>query len=225
MWFLHATMVYLRLGRIADARRFAQEHDALASRLSPHHHVHAVGATLLTRTVVGSWGEASRLVAGVEAASVANADTLCDMNWRGLLMSALTLARLGEEREARRLEELAATLIPPHASLGQEPAFLRLLLLRGDLDHARDVLEADPGAYVWTDVDYAPARVDGLAAVGDQAAVEAEAAPLLRAGGYGEPFALRALGRARGDRSLIELAAARFEAMGLHWHASETLLG
>ena len=46
--------------------------------------------------------------AGVEAASVANADTLCDMNWRSLLMAALALARLGDEREARRLEELAA---------------------------------------------------------------------------------------------------------------------
>ena len=61
LWFLHATMVYLRLGRIAEAHRFAEEHEALATRLSPHHHVHAVGATLLTRTVVGRWEEASRL--------------------------------------------------------------------------------------------------------------------------------------------------------------------
>ena len=222
LFFLHATMVYLRLGRIADAHRFAEEHAALASRLSPHHQVHAVGATLLTRTVVGSWAEARRLAAGVEAASIANADTLCDMNWRSLLMAALAFARLGDEREARRLEEFAAALIPPHASLGQEPAYLRLLLQRGDLDEARHVLNADPGAYVWTDVDYQPARLDGLAAVGDTAHVEAEAPPLLRAGGYGEPFALRALGRVRGDGSLVELAAARFEAMGLRWHAHET---
>ena len=75
---------------------------------------------------------------------------------------------------------------------------------------------------MWTDVDYDAARLDGLAAVGDHARIEAEAPPLLRAGGYGEPFALRALGRARGDRSLVELAAARFEAMGLQWHAGET---
>jgi len=144
------------------------------------------------------------------------------MNWRSLLMAALAFARLGDEREARRLEEFAAAIIPPHASLGQEPAYLRLLLQRGDLDEARHVLDADPGAYVWTDVDYQPARLDGLAAVGDTAHVEAEAPPLLRAGGYGEPFALRALGRVRGDGSLVELAAARFEAMGLRWHAHET---
>ena len=222
LWYLHATMVYLRLGRIAEADRFAQEHHALATRLSPHHHVHAVGATLLTRTVVGRWEEASCLAAGVEAASVANADTLCDMNWRSLLMAALALARLGDEREARRLEELAGAIVPPHASLGQEPAFLRLLLLRGDLDCAKLVLDADPGPYVWTDVDYGAARLDGLTAIGDRARLEAEAPALLRAGGYGEPFALRALGRARGDRSLTELAVSRFETMGLRWHAEET---
>ena len=39
----------------------------------------------------GRWEEASRLAARVEAASVANADTLCDMNWRSLLMAALAL--------------------------------------------------------------------------------------------------------------------------------------
>jgi hypothetical protein len=222
LWLLHATFVYLRLGRIAEAQRFAREHEAMATRLSPHLHVHAVGATLLTRTVVGRWEEASRLAAGVEAASVANADTLCDLNWRSLLMAALALARIGDEKEARRLEAFAAAVVPPHASLAQEPAFLRLLLLRGDLAAAREALDADPGPYPWTDVDYAPARVDALAAVGDRAGVEAEAEPLLRAGGFGEPFALRALGTARGDRGLIERAAARFAAMGLDWYAHDT---
>jgi hypothetical protein len=84
------------------------------------------------------------------------------------------------------------------------------------------VLKLDPGAYVFTDVDYGAARLDGLAAVGDHDQIEAEALPVLRAGGYGEPFALRALGRARGDRSLFARSAARFEAMGLRWHAEET---
>jgi hypothetical protein len=37
-----------------------------------------------------------------------------------------------------------------------------------------------------------------------------------------EPFALRALGRVRGDDSLIEQALTRFEQMGLDWHAEET---
>ena len=45
---------------------------------------------------------------------------------------------------------------------------------------------------------------------------------MLRAGGYGEPFALRALGRVRDDRALVARAEERFAAMGLEWHARET---
>jgi hypothetical protein len=60
--------------------------------------------------------------------------------------------------KARRLEEFAAAIIPPHASLGQEPALPPAAAQRGDLDEVRHVLDADPGAYVWTDVDYQPAR-------------------------------------------------------------------
>ena len=145
------------------------------------------------------------------------------MNWRSLLMAALAFARLGDEREARRLEEFAAAIIPPHASLGQEPAFLRLLLQRGDLDARQARARRRSGCPTCGPT--STTRPPGSTASPRSATtpqVEAEAPPLLRAGGYGEPFALRALGRARGDRSLVELAAARFEAMGLGWHAHET---
>ncbi len=37
-----------------------------------------------------------------------------------------------------------------------------------------------------------------------------------------EPFGLPALGQVRGDDELIRQALARFEAMGLDWHAAET---
>ena len=222
LWFLQATFAYLRTGRIAEARRFAREHEAFAARLSPHHRMHAAGAMLLLRTVTGDWDEAGRLVVEAEAAAAANRDTLCDLNWRALLMAALVVAQLGAEGEARRLETAAAQAIPAHASLAQEPALLRLVLLRDDLDEAQRLLDADPGPYVWTDVDYVPARLDGLAAVGDRGQVEAEAPFVLRAGGYGEPFALRALGRVRDDRALVARAEERFAAMGLEWHARET---
>ena len=52
--------------------------------------------------------------------------------------------------------------------------------------------------------------------------VEKEAERLLRPGTYLEPFALRALGIARADTSLVERARSGFEALGLQWHASET---
>ncbi len=44
---------------------------------------------------------------------------------------------------------------------------------------------------------------------------------MLRAGTYLEPFALRALGIVRGDEALIEQAGARFDAIGLAWHAEQ----
>ena len=39
---------------------------------------------------------------------------------------------------------------------------------------------------------------------------------------YLEPFALRALGYARGDQGSIQQAIEGFEAMGLDWHAAQT---
>jgi hypothetical protein len=52
--------------------------------------------------------------------------------------------------------------------------------------------------------------------------VEEEAALFLAETSYTHPFALRALGLVRGDRTLIEEALAGFEAQGLDWHAAET---
>ena len=45
---------------------------------------------------------------------------------------------------------------------------------------------------------------------------------MLQSGTYLEPFALRALGLVRGDEALIAQAIARFEAIGLDWHAEQT---
>jgi hypothetical protein len=59
-------------------------------------------------------------------------------------------------------------------------------------------------------------------ALGDHERIEAEAPKWLQAGTFGEPFALRALGIARGDRALLMQALERFEAMGLSWHAEQT---
>ena len=39
---------------------------------------------------------------------------------------------------------------------------------------------------------------------------------------YLRPFALRALGRVRGDEALVREALAEFEAYGLGWFAAET---
>jgi class 3 adenylate cyclase len=218
---LIASVVYLRQGRIAEGRRAAELHDRLSARLTPHHEVHAAAFLLLADTVGGDWARASGQSARAEAACAANADTPCQFNWRGLLMAALAHGQLGEDAEARRLEELAAESLTVQGPLAKEPALLRLALLRGDLETAERSLAENP-AIDFFDVDYPAARLDTLAALGDRRGVEAEAPRALHLGGYVEPFALRALGSVREDPKLLERAAARFEELGLAWRGAET---
>ena len=99
---------------------------------------------------------------------------------------------------------------------------MRLALLRGDLDEAERILELLPPGGDPFSVDNAAARLDALVALGDRDRVEEEAAPFLDGESYTRPFALRALGIVRGDKALAEQAVARFEEMGLAWHAEET---
>jgi hypothetical protein len=104
----------------------------------------------------------------------------------------------------------------------REPALLRLALARDDLDEVERILERLPASVdPWT-VDNAAARLDALVALGDRERVEKEAAPFLEGESYTRPFALRALGRVRGDRVLIDEALGRFRALGLAWQAEET---
>jgi hypothetical protein len=103
---------------------------------------------------------------------------------------------------------------------------IRLALVRGDLDQVERLLAESeaPRKTLIRSTKLAPvaARLDALAALGKQEQLEAEAPGLLRPGTYLEPFALRALGIVREDECLLDEAATRFEAMGLHWHAGET---
>ena len=63
--------------------------------------------------------------------------------------------------------------------------------------------------------------LDGLAALRDRERIEAEAPKWLHPGTFSEPFALRALGIARDDPTLLRQALARFQALGLSWHADQ----
>jgi DNA-binding SARP family transcriptional activator len=211
---LLAVMARLWVGRIADARQLAVEHDALATPLGAHNAVHAVAAHLFVATAAGDWAAARAIARRAESACEANADTPCQFNWRSLLMVALGCACLGDDREARRLEEVAAEALTIGGPLGREPALLRLAMVRSDRTAIEELLEADAGPDFW-DVGYRATRLDALALVGDVARVEAEAEEAIAVGGYVEPFALRALGVVRADSQLRADAAARFAAMGL----------
>jgi class 3 adenylate cyclase/tetratricopeptide (TPR) repeat protein len=220
--YWNAGFVYLRAGRIAHARLFAEHVDELASSMTAHDEVHAVGLLAVVESVLGEWEALRDLAARAEHASAANEDFPCQFNWRTLLVCALGLAQLDEEPQGRRLEEIGrATAIvagPPEL----EPALLRLALLRGDEEEVRRILDVLPAMGGPWGLDGAAARIDALLALGETELLEEEAAPFLGEESYTRPFALRALGISRGDASLVTQAVARFEAMGLEWRAAET---
>jgi DNA-binding SARP family transcriptional activator len=215
-----SNFTYLRAGRVAAARALSSEHRGLADRLAPHQRVHAITGSVMPELAAGDWAALAALAGPVEAAATANRDTPCQFNWRSLLMTALGRAQLGDLEEAERLERLAEELHDVGGAAAKEPALLRLALVRGDLATAERLLREAPGADAWWDFDYAAARLDAMAVLGDRAGIEREAAPALALGGYTEPFALRALGLAREEPELLGRAAQRFAAIGAVGHAS-----
>jgi hypothetical protein len=106
-----------------------------------------------------------------------------------------------------------------------DPARARLALVRGDLTRLEGLLtELDQWPLSFHGhLEGVTTRLDVLVALGRREAVEATATRLLQPGTYVEPFALRALGCVRGDATLIAQAVERFEALGLDWHAGQTL--
>ena len=109
-----------------------------------------------------------------------------------------------------------------------EPARVRLALARSDLGALERLVESrlqyrrglqSPLVPVW-----AAALLDACVALGDRERIEAEAPKWVAAGTYAEPFALRALGVARGDTTLVERGLDRFHALKLDWHADQTKL-
>jgi class 3 adenylate cyclase/tetratricopeptide (TPR) repeat protein len=220
--YWNAGFVYLRAGRIADARRFARRFDSLASSLTAHDEVHAVGLHAVVESALGEWEALRDLAVRAEKASTANKEFPCQFNWRTLLLCSLGLAQLDEEYQARRLEGIGrATAVvagPPEL----EPALLRLALLRGDEEETRRILEVLPAMGGPWGLDGAAARLDALLLLDEAEHLEEEAAPFLDEESYTRPFALRALGISRGDAALVDQAVEGFEAMGLAWRAAET---
>jgi hypothetical protein len=97
------------------------------------------------------------------------------------------------------------------------PPKIRLALARDELGGLAQLASSE---LTWPEP--ASAFLDVLAALGDRERIEAEAPRWMQQGTFAEPFALRALGIARGDRTLLRQALERFEAMQLSWHAEQT---
>jgi hypothetical protein len=217
----------LAAGRPDEAEALVREHDIVASRLSPHHEVHALGVLLFVEEALGHWDEVRRLQDRVERAVIANQDTPCVLNPRTLFSCAVACEQLGMDDEAQRLEEAAVAQGFQDGGFGfwLDPPPAQLALLRGDLGRVDALVDASGATWRWS-MDgslYALAlKLEALIALGRPGEAEEAAAGLLQPGTYLEPFALRTLGLVRGDRTLTDQAVERFEAMGLAWHAAKT---
>jgi hypothetical protein len=123
----------------------------------------------------------------------------------------------GDNTEAHRLEGKADAIGMEGYRMWFEPPRIRLALARNELTGLERLVALEP-----MEIEPPAAFLDALVALGDRERIEAEAPKRLKPRTYAEPFALRALGVARGDRKLLREAATRFQAMGLDWHADQT---
>jgi class 3 adenylate cyclase len=218
-----AVFVYLKSGRLAAAADASVQAGECAAGLTPHHRVHATAWQLLLASVSGRWGEVRACAAETERVVDANlaAGTPCVGDVCILLHCAAGNAHAGQLDEANRLAAKAD-------GLGMEggrwyhgwfdPPRIRLALARHETGGLAE-LTAAGFDWEWEPVS---TYLDALAALGDRARIEAEAPAWLQPGTFAEPFALRALGIARGKESLLRQAAERFDALGLSWHADQT---
>jgi class 3 adenylate cyclase len=222
----HIALIYmfglpacLATGRFKEARRISKAHDEVTHNLTPHHRLHAVRLLINVEQAGGFWDAARKLTSRAESAVAANIATPCASNVWSLLGCALANVHLGNDQEARRLERSAEDLGMEGYSF--DASYVEIAIARGDLAEVeRRLTEWSPDGFL--DIFGLIARLNALVALERRAEIVAEAPAMLKPKTYLEPFALRALGYARGDHGLIQQAVERFEAMGLDWHAAKT---
>jgi hypothetical protein len=217
--FLIAVFGYLRAGKLGQAARASAQLVETAGGLTPHHRLHAAATHILLPTLTGRWKEVRARTPEAERAVDANlaAPPPCALNVSTLLNCAVAAALTGDEDEARRLEAKADGIGQEGYRLFLDPPRIRLALARQELGDLAHLASSEPD---WWEPP--SAFLDALAALGDRERIEAEAPKWIQEGTFGEPFALRALGIARNDRTLLRQALERFEAMELPWHAEQT---
>jgi class 3 adenylate cyclase/tetratricopeptide (TPR) repeat protein len=220
--------VDVMLGRFNAARTMSELHDAATQPLSPHHRLHGVAVRAELEELGGEWQVLQDMTPRIEQTVADNLSTPCVRNERTLLVCAAANRILGDVAEAERLEDKAESFGMEGYDLVLAAPRLRLALLRDDLDTVERLVSVLPSILgrkhsYWFNLSAQIARLEAMVRLGDRAGVEADVEPLLGyKQTYVEPFALRAVGQVRGDRSLIEEGLARFEALGLDWHAEQT---
>jgi class 3 adenylate cyclase/tetratricopeptide (TPR) repeat protein len=216
-----AAGTYPYIGRFKEAREFAARQIEVASRLSPHHRLHAAHSVVSVSAMAGDWEAIVAYSGKAETAFVDNMATPCILGSVMLLTCALGSVHEGNDAEAQRFETMVTDFGMEGYKLTLDPVEIELANARGDTATLNRKLR-DFHPTELDDVEGLIAWLDALVTLDRRAEIEEAAPALAIPGSYLEPFALRALGYARGDDALIERAAARFAEMGLHWHASKT---
>ncbi len=213
-------------GRFREARRLAQAHDEITQSLTPHHRLHGVAIKIEVEELLGRWDIVRSLQERTESAVEENLATPCVRNPRSLLVTALAHELEGHAEEARRLEQQALAMWMEGYGFTLDTPRLRLALARGDLAEAERLLALPDTAHGWHRGWFIfaniSARLDALAALERRNELEKETPRYMRRANYLRPFALRALGRVRGDDGLLWESLAEFERYGLDHFADET---
>ena len=219
---MQAVEVNLAQGRLSAASHASTQLTEMVEGLTAHHRLHGMHMRIRVETLAGRWEAVRRLTFVAERAVEANATTPCTANATVLFYCGVANARQGDLDQAHRLGR-QATGMASQATKESDSPKLRLALACDDLAGLRQLVDSlKPEAFLPYQFDRSAALLDSLVALGDRARIESDAPASLRPGTYLEPFALRALGFAREDRSLLEQAAARFEEMEADWFADET---
>ena len=220
--YISAIPPTVAVGRIQEARRLAAENDELVARLTPHHRVHGIACIMEVEELAGNWERISELQARIEQTVAENRHTPCVRNARSLLVCSAAAEILGDPNRSRELEAGADELRARDLGMAFGGPGLRLALARQDFATLEELLAGKDwySRQTWFLLPGAAARLDALAVLGDEAAIDAEGLPA--GDGYLLPFRLRALGLAGNDDRLIAQADARFRALHLDWHAAQT---
>jgi class 3 adenylate cyclase/energy-coupling factor transporter ATP-binding protein EcfA2 len=222
----HVALIYLfalpsvyGVARLDEAAQIAHAHDEVTARLTAHHRMHAASLVIELELVMGRWESVRALTGRAESAVSANAATPCASNVFALLMCALANVHLGDDAESRRLERAADDI--GMAGYRFEAPHVEVAAARRDVDTVERIFETwRPDGF--GDIDGLLAWMNGLVVLGRREQIEEEVPSFMRTGTLLEPYVDRSLGFARGDEELILKAAARFEEIGMSWHAEDT---
>jgi hypothetical protein len=185
------------IGRLEESRRLAIELVDVVADLTPHHRLHAAAILIETDELEGMWDAVVAREDTTIDAVQQNRDTPCVRNARSLLVCALARELRGERERSAELEELADELhLEGHGVATRTPR-ARLAIARGRMC-SRSSSPTSPGAPASPGSSFLRPR-------------------------RGSTSSRSSARRPREDDALVAHADALFRALGLDWHADQTV--